>query len=143
MDKERCAASDVGLEEADTIVGGVPAADDDVVELVAKEFVDDILIAAIDLKKVGEGADGRNTAFTLCVCTEDVANGVGGVAVFTDQRFKRTAAAVERCCLGAEFVAAPARLGLFKASGLERVAKLENLRLEPLEAFVDALEGER
>ena len=39
--------------------GGVPAFDDDVVELVAEELVDDVFVLAVDFEEVGEGADWR------------------------------------------------------------------------------------
>ncbi len=58
LDEEGGAAGDVGFEEADAFVGGVPGFDDDVVELFAEELVDDGAVRVVDLEEVGEGAEG-------------------------------------------------------------------------------------
>ena len=58
MNEEGGAAADVGLEQVHAGVGGVPALDDDVVQLVAKELIDDALVLAVDFEEVGERADG-------------------------------------------------------------------------------------
>ncbi len=73
--------------------------DDDVVELVAEELVDDALVLAVDFEEVGERADGGHAVGVLLVGVglEDVADGVGGVAVLLDEGFERVAAAVEGC----------------------------------------------
>ena len=68
MDEEGGAAGDVGLEQAHAFVGGVPALDDDVVELVAEELVDDVLVLALDFEEVGEGADGGEVAVECRLC---------------------------------------------------------------------------
>ena len=97
VDEEGGAAGDVGLQEMHACVGGVPALDDDVVELVAEELVDDALVLAVDFEEVGEGADGGHAVGVLLVGVglEDVADGVGGVAVLADEGFERAAAAVQ------------------------------------------------
>ena len=59
VDEEGGATGDVGGEQTDARVGGVPALDDDVVQLVAQELIDDGLVLAVDFEEVGEGAEGR------------------------------------------------------------------------------------
>ena len=73
---------------------------------------------------------------------EDVADGLGGVAVLADEGFERGAAAGERGDLAAEAVAALLGLGLFVAAGAKLEAELGDLGFETLQAFGDGLEGE-
>jgi hypothetical protein len=58
MDEECGAAIDAGLEEANTLFGGSPGFDYEVVELFAKELVDYGFVGTIDFKKIGKRADG-------------------------------------------------------------------------------------
>ena len=58
VDEESGAAGYVGFEEADAFVGGVPGADDDVVEFVAEELVDGLGVGFVDFEEVGQGAEG-------------------------------------------------------------------------------------
>ena len=106
MNEEGGAAIDVGLEQAHAFVGGVPAFDDDVVELVAQVLVDDAFVLAFDFEEVGERADGGEAgaagAGGMAVGAEEFADGVGGVAVLADEAFERVAAAGERGVLGAK-----------------------------------------
>ena len=118
VDEEGGAAADVGLQEVHACVGGVPGFDDDVVELVAEELVDDAFVLAVDFEEVGERADSRHTVGVLFVGIglEDVADGIGGVAVLVNERFERAAAAGEGRDLAAQLVAAAFGLRLFGAA---------------------------
>ena len=84
-----------GLQgSANAGVGGIPAFDHDVVELVAEELVDDAFVLGVDFEEVGECADvaecvALRAVGALGVYAEDVADSVGGVAVFADQCFQR------------------------------------------------------
>ena len=137
--------ADVGLEQVHAGVGGVPGFDDDVVELVAEELVDDALVLAIDFEEVGERADGGHAVGVLLVGVglEDIADGLGGVAVLADEGFERAAAAVEGGDFAAQLVAAALGLRLFVAAGFDLEAKFGDLGFEALEALGDGLEGER
>ena len=59
MDQERRAAIHVAAQQAQTFVGGVPRLHHDVVQLVAQEIVDHVLVAVFHFEKVGEHADRR------------------------------------------------------------------------------------
>jgi hypothetical protein len=142
VDEEGGAPSDVGLEQANAGIRGVPAANDDVVEFIAKKLVDDGFIAAVDFEEVCQRADGSGAILALGVSTEDVANGVGGVAMLTDKGFERAATTIEGCGLAAKLIAATARLRLFETFAFDGMTKVEDLSLESLEAFGDALEDE-
>ena len=144
MHEEGGAAADVGLEEMHAGVGGVPGFDDDVVELVAEELVDDALVLAVDFEEVGEGAYGGHAVGVLLVGVglEDVANGVGGVAVFFDEGFEGVATAVEGGDFAAQLVAATLGLRLFGAAGFDLEAEFGDLGFETLQALGDGLEGE-
>ncbi len=147
MDEEGGAAIDIALQQAHAFVGGVPAFDDDVVELVAQIFVDDGFVLAVDFKEVGERADGGEasaaSAGGVAVGAEELADGVGGVAVLADEAFERVAAAGERGVLGAKRVAAAAGLGFFGAGLLDLGAEREDLLLEARERFGDGFELQR
>ena len=98
VDEEGGATGDVGGEQTDARVGGVPALDDDVVQLVAQELIDDGLVLAVDFEEVGEGPDGRERVGCGAggVGLEDVLHGIGGVAVLADEALDGAAAALER-----------------------------------------------
>ena len=147
MHEEGCAAIDIALEQAHAFVGGVPAFDDDVVELVAQVLVDDAFVLAFDFKKIGERTDGGEASATsaggVAIGAEELAYGVGGVAVLADEAFERIAAAGERGVFGAERIAAAAGLGFFGAGLLDLGAEREDLLLEARESFGDGFELQR
>ena len=60
MNQKGGAAIDAGFEEPDALLGSNPALDDDVIELFAKELVDDAFMGAADFKKISQGADRRD-----------------------------------------------------------------------------------
>ncbi len=141
MHQEGGTAGDIGLKQAHACISGIPAADHNEVEFVAQKFVNDTLVTAIDLEEVSKRAQGRRSVLVFRLRAEDIANGIRGVAVLANQSFKRTAASIERGRLGAQFVSATARLRLLKSPGFERVPKLEDLGLQPLETIGHTLEG--
>src|SRR6476620_9603684 len=118
MDEEGGATVDVALEQAHAFVGGIPAFDDDVIELVAEIFVNDGFVLAIDFEEVGERAHGRK-AGGMTVGAEEFADGVSRVAVFADEAFKGIAATGKRSVLGAQRIATAAGLGLVGAGLLD------------------------
>ena len=131
MNEEGGAAGYVGLEQMHAGVGGIPALDDDVVQLVAQELVDDALVLAIDFEEVGERAYGSHAVGVLLVGVglEDVADRVGRVAVLADEGFERVAAAIERRDFAAQLVAAALglrslRLRLARSGGEARRSRL-------------------
>ena len=101
MHEEGGAASDVGLKEVHSGVSGVPGFDDDVVEFIAEEFVHDVFVLAVHFEEVREGAYRRHAIgiFLVGVCLEEIADGVGGVAVLADEGFERAAPTGEGCDL--------------------------------------------
>ena len=119
--------------------------DDDVVEFVAEELVDYALVLAVDFEEVSEGAYGGHAVGVLLVGVglEDVADGVGGVAVLLDKGFEGVTAAVEGRDFAAQLVAAALGLRLFGASGLYLQAEFGDLGFETLQALGDRLERER
>jgi hypothetical protein len=148
VDEKGGSTGDVGLEQADAGVGCVPTANDDIVQFIAQELIDDSLVLAVDLDEVGECAKRGDATVLLAalqmagVGAEDVAHGVGGVAVFADEGFERAAAAVERGGFGAEFVAAAAGGGLLSALRIACLAEVGDLGREALEALCDTFKGE-
>ena len=58
MDQECRASIDVGAQQAQAFVGGVPRLDDDVVQFVAQEVFDHALVARLDFEKIGEHSGG-------------------------------------------------------------------------------------
>ncbi len=105
--------------------------DDDVVELVAKELVDDALVLAVDFEEVGERAYGSHAVGVLLVGVglEDVANRVGGVAVLADEGFERVAATVEGRDFAAQLVAAALGLRSLRCGGLRSEGGARRSRL--------------
>ena len=57
MNQERRAAIDIAAQQAQAFVGGIPRLHDDVVQLVAQEVVDHMLVAIFDFEEVGQHAD--------------------------------------------------------------------------------------
>src|SRR5260370_3087415 len=145
MDEEGGASGDVGLEQLHAGIGCVPRLYDDVVELISEELIDYALVLAADLEEVGECAYRGHAIGVLLVGLrlEDVADGVGGVAVLFDERFERAAAAVEAGNLSAELVATALGLRFFGATGFDLKAKVGDLGLQALQPLGDRLERER
>jgi len=132
MNQEGGATVDVAAQQTEALVGGVPGFDNDVIEFVAKEFVDDTLVFAVDFEEVGQRAYGGHSVGVLFVGVglEDVADGVGGVAVFFDERFEGVAAAVECRDFATQLVASALGLGLFDAAGFYLEAKFGDFGFE-------------
>ena len=133
MDEEGGAAVGAGLEQVDALLGGGPAIDDEVVEFFAEEFVDYAFVLAADFKEVSERADGRH-AWAERAGLEELAHGVGGVAVVADERLERVAAAAEGSVLAAKLVGAGAGGVLFIAARLESFAQGDDFAFERFEA---------
>ena len=94
--------------------------DDDVVEFVTEELVDNTLVFTVDFEEVGEGANSGHAVGVVLVgvSLEDVADGVGGVAVLSDQGFEGAAAAVETGDFATELIAAALCLSTLLRDGL-------------------------
>ena len=58
MHQECRAAVDVGAQQAQAFVGGVPRLDHDVVQFVAQKVFDDALVAGLNFEEIGEHAGG-------------------------------------------------------------------------------------
>ena len=54
VDQERRAAIDIGAQQAQAFVGGIPGLHHDVVQLVAQEVVDHVLVAVFDFEEIGQ-----------------------------------------------------------------------------------------
>src|ERR1019366_4243902 len=65
FDQERRTTGNLGLQQLDAVLSRLPILDDDVVQLVAQELVDHLLVRAIDLQKVSERTDRRALASSL------------------------------------------------------------------------------
>src|SRR4051794_3439799 len=85
-------------KQVHALIGGVPRLDDDVVEFVAKEIVDNMLVLVLNFEEVGENAGGRGATLHRARLKQ-AADGVGGVAMLGDHGFKRGAFAL----VGGEF----------------------------------------
>ena len=63
MDEEGGAAIDIAAQQAQAFVGRVPRLHHDVVQFVAQEVVDHMLVAVFHLEEVGQHADRRKPSF--------------------------------------------------------------------------------
>ena len=62
MNEKGRASIDIMLQQPHAFVSRFPALDYDIVEFIAKKFIDDVLVLAIHFKKVGERACGGERA---------------------------------------------------------------------------------
>src|SRR5271170_8302713 len=138
MDKEGCAAIDIGLQQAHAFICRVPAFHHDVVKFIAQEFVDHALILAVNFEKIGECADGRKTAAQR-VRTKKLAHRVRRVAMLADERVEGIMAASERGMFGAKLITPPPGLGFRRAFRVNAVAKACDLSLTRLEGEIASL----
>src|ERR1700692_750825 len=89
MDEESCSAVDVGTQQAQAFVGGVPRFDHDVIEFVAEEVFDDALVARLNLEEIGKHSGGSIAALQASRLKQ-AAHCLGRVPVLGDNRFERT-----------------------------------------------------
>ena len=139
MDEERGTAVDAGLEQANAFLGGAPGFDDNVVELFAEELIDYGFMRAADFKKIGQRADWCEVGAKRAGL-EQAADGVSGVAVVANERFKGVAAAGDGGLFAADLVGAGALRIFFGATGLEGFAEGGDFRFEALKAVGGGLE---
>ncbi len=103
MNQEGGAAVNVAAQQAQAFVGRIPRLHDNVVQFVAQEVVDHVLIAAFDFKEIGEHADGSAAALQP-TRSEELADRLGGIAVLGDDAFERTLLTHEGGVLAAQRV---------------------------------------
>src|SRR6185437_10032422 len=137
--QESGAAIDSGLKQAHALVSSVPAFYDDVVQLVAQKFVDDVLILSIYVEEVGQSAHWRKAA-AEGVGLEELADSIGRVAVLADESVERIAPSGEGGTLRAEAVATALGLGFIVAFGRDVGAQRCDFGFKPLQSFGDGLE---
>ena len=89
MDEEGRTAIHVGAQQAQTFVGRVPRLHHDVVQFVAQEIVNHMLVAIFNFEKVGQHA-GRRATFFHRARGEQLAYRFGGIAMLGDDGFERT-----------------------------------------------------
>ena len=83
MDQEGRAAIDVGAQQAQAFIGGIPRLHHDVVQFVAQEVVDHVLVTVFDFEEVGQHA-GRRAAALQRSRGEELAHRLGGVTMLGD-----------------------------------------------------------
>src|SRR5271170_7593384 len=138
MDKERGPAVNIGLEQTHAFIRRIPALHDDIVELIAQEFVDHALILTVNFEEIGECADGRKAAAQR-VRTKKLAHRVRRVAMLADERVEGIMAASERGMFGAKLITPPPGLGFRRAFRVNAVAKACDLSLTRLEGEIASL----
>ncbi len=89
MHQECRAPVDVGAQQAQAFVGGVPRLDHDEVQFVAQEVFDDALIARFDFEEIGEHAGGSVPSLHGARLKKPP-HRLGGVTVLGNDRFERT-----------------------------------------------------
>ncbi len=129
MDQERRAAIHVAAQQAQTFVGRVPRLHHDVVQLVAQEIVNHVLIAIFHFEKVGEHAHRRKT-FLHRARGEELAHRFGGVAMLGDDGFQRTPLAHRAGVLATQRIQMALAGGFGGALFVELLARFVDLRGE-------------
>ena len=114
MHEEGRASVDIGLQQPHAFVRGIPTGDHDVVQLVTQKGIYYGFVFAIDFEEVSERAH-RGQAATQGIGLEQLAHGVGGVAVLADERLQGVAASGQGCHLGAQAIAFELGCTLFTA----------------------------
>ncbi len=146
MNEEGGPPGDVGAKKADALIGSIPALDYDEIKFFAKKLIDHGAVLPFDFEEVGEGADGGKVGGLRLRSSaggaEDVFDGVGRVAVVSDQAFQRAATAVERCELPAQLIPATFGLGLLFSASFGVEAKGGDLGLKAAETLGYGLKGE-
>ena len=89
MHQECRAPVDVGAQQAQAFVGGVPRLDHDEVQFVAQEVFDDALIARFDFEEIGEHSGGSVSSLQRARLKKPP-HRFGGVTVLGDDRFERS-----------------------------------------------------
>src|ERR1019366_3360007 len=129
MDEEGCAAIHVAAQQAQTLVGSVPRLHHDVIQLVAQEIVNHVLIAIFDFEKVSEHAH-RRKIFLHRARGEEPAHRFGSVAMLGDDSFQRTPLAHGAGVLATQRIQMALAGGLGGALFVELLARFADLRGE-------------
>ena len=103
MHQEGCAPIDVGAQQAQAFVGGVPRLDHDVIQFVAQEVFDHALVARIDFEEIGEHAGGSVSALQRARLKQ-APHRLGGITVLGDDGFERSLLAERGGVFGADGV---------------------------------------
>ncbi len=126
MNEEGGAAIDVGTQQAQAFVSGIPRLNDNEVQFVAQEIVDHVLIAVLNFKEVGKNAHGRAPALQGSR-SEELANRVGGIAVIGDDGFERASLAHQRGVFAAQRIEMTLGIGLGGPLDFQLIARAGDL----------------
>src|ERR1700733_4553121 len=143
MNQEGGAAVDVAAQQAKPLVSGVPRFDHNVIQLVAQKVLDDALETWLDFKKIRQDADGREAALHYSGLKKP-ANGLRGISMFGDHRFKRAFFPLGCREFSAKQVEMRLSFCFFEALGVDQAAELVDLLINARNALGHGfeLEGE-
>ena len=119
MNQECRAAVDVGAQQAQAFVGGIPALDDNVVQFVAQKIFDYAFVARIDFQKIGKHAGGSMSALQGARL-EQPPHRLGRVPMLGDDGFERSLFAERGRVFGANRIEVPLGVVFLRALAFER-----------------------
>ena len=139
MDQECRAPVDVGAQQAQAFVGGVPRLDHDEVQFVAQKVFDHALIARLDFEEIGEHAGGSVSSLHRARLKKPP-HRLGGITVLGDDRFERSLLAQRRGVFGADGVEVLLGFVLGRTLALEGLTQARDLGGQAAGALRNAFE---
>src|ERR1039458_7652665 len=134
MNQEGGASVHVAAQKTKALVSGVTRFHDDVVQLVAQEVIDYMLVAVVHFEKIGQHADWRHAARHR-PRLEKPSNRLGGITVLGDDGFERALFTDEASVFRAQRIQMLLATGLGAAFLLEVLARLVDLRAKRRDAL--------